>query len=425
MGRGFDLKKTRNSIVAKDNRIIQHGRNTLTKMESKAIAYLVAKIQPDDGPNKIYIFNCQEFQALLRWNKEASYQNIKKMLKKLGDASFWCEEERKGRKKDVLLRWLNIVRMDPGNGEIEISFHPDMYPYLLNLREQQLNEEKSYFSSYKLQSVSLFKYKYTQRIYELLKSYSFNNRRWFFENGTGTEYDLQVMIAITETDEKTGKMVIDIPEGWSNWAIFKRNVLDPAIKEINKFTDLRVAYKGKKEDTHHRKTRAIRTVEFYMDRKTAPEQKKTDDIIDAAYRNIENEENYHQMTIEELFFEERSIKHKEEEEYFEAKRKEKEVNKAKHPTLFAELNRDRNANFDEKKVNLLYNTAVKGRIAGKIGKENWELFATDLILHYYDKIAATPEETKSSVLNRLLDCVKNDYDNMAEALTEEYRGQGA
>ncbi len=423
MGKDFDLKISRNNLVSKDNRLIQNSRMSLGLLENKAVLYLISKIQPDDKPGKVYIFNCKEFQALLNWNADASYQNVKIMLQNLGDRSLWIDGEIEGRKKDILVRWFDIVHLDPGNGDIEISFHQDMLPYLIELNEH-LENDGSYFTSYRLQNVTLMKHHYSPRIYELLKSYQFNNKKWTFENGTGSEYDLQRRIADVEVDKRTREAVPQIPDGWSNWAIFKRNVLDPAVEEINKYTDIKVAYEGKKEDLHHRKSRAVRTIEFYMVKKTVPEQRDTDEMIDAEYTVIEDKYKYHQMSIEDLFFEEheKSLeKEKAEREIFNATKKEEKIEKAKRQVLFAELNDDRNANLDEKKVNQLYSTAIYNRVVGNIPKSSWELFATDIVLYYYDKIVATPEDTKTTPYKRLLDCVKNDYDNKVYELLEHYR----
>ncbi len=418
----FNLTETRKKMVAKDNRMIQKSRMSVGLIENKALLYLISKIKPDDEPNKIYVFNCKEFQALLKWNKEASYQNIKIMLQNLGDISWWIESEINGRKKDILVRWFNIVHMDPGTGNIDISFHQDMFPFLLEL-QKHLEEDGHYYTTYRLQNVTLMKHRYSPRIYELLKSYQYNNKRWTFENGTGSEYDLQRRIADTTRDKKTGKPISEIPENWSNWAIFKRDVLNPAVKEINKYTDIKVAYAGKKEDIHHRKTRAIRTVEFYMVGKTEPEQRITDKLIDDEYTGIEDSKKYHQLSIEEVFFaeHEKSLKAEQEErEYFEAMNQEKRTKEARHSVLFAELNEARNAGFDEKKINQLYSTAITGRVVGEIPRNQWELFATDLIVYYFDKIEATPEDTKSTAYNRLLNCVKNDYDREVFKLIAQY-----
>lgn len=427
MSSNFDLREARNNLVAKDNRLIQNSRFSLGAIENKAILYLISKIQPDDKPGKIYTFNCKEFQALLKWNTDDSYSYMKIMLQNLGDISWWIDGEVEGKKKDILLRWFDITRMDPGNGDIEISFQSDMFPFLLDL-QKHLEEEGRYYTTYKLQNVTLMKHRYSPRIYELLKSYQYNNKKWTFENGTGSEYDLQRRIADTEMDKKTRKAVSLIPESWSNWAVFKRDVLEPAVKEINKYTDIKVAYAGKKEDIHHKKTRAIRTIEFYMVGKTGPEQRNTDEVIDAEYREIEDRDKYHQITLEELsvedrFFQAHDVSLEEERmenEMIEAEKKEKQADKSKHPVLFAELNNDRNANLDEKKVDQLYSTAIQGRVAGEVDVRNWELFATDLVIHYYDKIAATPEETKSTPYQRLLNCLEKDYDGKAYELVEKY-----
>ena len=422
MSSNIDLKELRNNLVAKDNRLIQKSRSSLSLVENKAVLYLISKIQPDDKPGKIYKFNCREFQALCNWNQADSYQYMKVMLQNLGDVSMWIDMEIDGRPKDVLIRWFDIVRMDPGTGDIDISFQTDMLPFLLDL-QKHLEEDGQHYTAYKLQNVSLMKHRYSSRIYELLRSYQFNNKKWTFENGTGSEYDLQQKIADTITDKKTRKPVAQIPESWSNWAIFKRDVLEPAVKEINKYTDIKVAYAGKKEDIHHRKTRAIRTIEFYMAEKTTPEQRSTNEVIDAEYSVIENEMNYHQMTIEELFFaeHEKSLEiEKKEKEMMSIEEKQEESEKSKHPILAELLNEDRGANLDERKVEQLYNTAIYGRVAGRISHNRWEDFAIDLIIYYFDKIAATPENTKTSLYQRLLDCVRNDYDREIDKLYDKY-----
>ena len=415
----YDLRETRNNLVAKDNRLIQNSRYALSNNENKAVLYLISKIQPDDKPGKKYIFNCKEFQYLIKWNGDASYKKIKEMLTRLSDMRWWIDIDDDN---EALVRWFNIIHMNKGTGDIEISFHDDMFPFLLNL-QQHLENDGHYFTTYKLQNITLMKHRYSPRIYEILKSYQFNNKKWTFENGTGTKYDLQRMIGdCILGDGVNGEPTI--PESWKNWAVFKRDVLDKAVMEINKYTDIKVAYDGKKEDLSHRKTRAIRTIEFYMVGKTEPEQQVTDQIIDAEYVQIQNEDDYHQMSIEEMFFKnhEKSLdEEREKRKVFEESANKKRKNKIKHKILFEELNEERNADFDEAKVNCLYSTAIRARVAGKVPRTEWEMFAVDLITYYYDKIIATVEDTKTTVYNRLLDCVKNDYDNQAKEIIEQYK----
>lgn len=420
----YDLKKARSRLVAKDNRLIQKSRYALDINENRAVLYLVSKIQPEDEPGKLYSFNCKEFQALIRWSKDAPYKKIKEMLTKLSDMRWWIDLDNG---EESLVRWFHIIRMNPGTGEIKIKFHEDMFPFLVQL--QQRTEKGQYFTSYKLQNVTLMKHRYSPRLYEILKSYQFNNKRWTFENGTGSQYDLQRMMgdAVLEEGPDKGKPII--PNSWSNWAIFKRDVLEPAVKEINKYTDIKVAYEGKKEDIHHKKTRAIRTIVFYMVGKTGPEQRNTEDVIDAEYQEIEDRDKYHQYSLDEMSVEDAFFKahdesleiERKEKELIEAQKKDEQASNSKYPILFGELNADRNANFDEKKIKQLFSAAIRGRVAGKVDFRDWELFATDMVLHYYDKIIATPEETKSTTYRRLLNCLENDYDEKAYELVELYR----
>lgn len=403
-----ELKKARNNLVAKDNRLIQRSRFSLTTVENKAILYLISKIQPDDDAHKRYHFNCKEFKALIRWSEDSSHSQIKDMLTKLGSAQWWMDVDDDG--TEALVRWFNIVHMNRGTGDIEISFHEDMFPYLLELNKQ-IPEEGKFFTTYKLQNVSLMKSHYAPRIYELLKSYQYNNRQWTFENGTGSVYDLQRRIA----DRKEADGTIVTPENWSNWAIFKRDVLEPSIKEINKYTDIKVAYEGVKEDIHHRKTRAVRTIRFYMVGKTSPEQRETDSIIDAEYREIENKE----YSLAERFFMEHEQKLEEErienelleEEQFDAR-----VNNSRYPVLTSLIGK----NFSDEEIGNLFQAAIKDRVAGYVDFKDWELFAVDLIADYYEIIKSDMSSTRTSLYKRLMDSIRKDYMNIADKYVKKY-----
>ena len=413
MDKGFDLKKARNNLVAKDNRMIQNSRFSLSTLENKAVLYLISKIQPEDKPNQRYQFNCKEFQSLMLWDEEASYQKIKKMLTRLSDKRWWLTVDDES---EYLVRWFNIVHINKGTGDIEISFHEDMFPFLLDL-QKNLEEDGHYYTTYKLQNITLMKHRYSPRIYELLKSYQYNNKKWTFENGTGTIYDLQRKISDTVIDENSEVVCSIIPESWSNWAVFKRDVLDPAVEEINKYTDIKVAYAGKKEDLKHRRTRAVRTIEFYMVGKTEPEQRETDDMIDAEYTVIED---YHQMSIEELFFSnhDKKLEEEEDERRREAARKmEEEIESSNYPMVYEILN-DTEDTFSNEQITAIFEAVMTGRLNAPVPLNERERIVVDVAMYYYDKIKATKEETKTTIYKRLLDAVSKDYDQIIPGLMD-------
>ena len=412
MANNVELKKLRNNVVTKNNELIQNGKMNTSLIEDKALSYLISKIKPGDDVNKKYIFNCKEFQVLLNWNDDASYKNIKIMLKNLGDRSAWIKDGSDD-KKETLIRWFNVVDLNTGNGDIEVSFHEKIFPFLMALRTQ---EEINFFTSYKLQNIALMKHRYSVKLYELLKSYQFNNKKWTFEFGTGSEYDIQLKIAEVKEDSTTKNLIPVIPKRWLNWALFKKDVLDPAVEDINKYSDIKVDFVGKKEDIYRHKTKGIKSIEFYMVQKTSLEQQETNDVIDVEY-GITAE--ISGISAESIFF-----KNHEESLQKENEAKKQEIEKEKlkntrYPLLFDTLS-GRGINLSEDKLDYVYHCAIKNRVAGKVEKKNWEIFATDLISHYYDKIKATPEETKTSEFKRLCDCVTKDYDQVVGDILMEW-----
>ena len=82
--------------------------------------------------------------------------------------------------------------------------------------------------------------KYGIRLYEILKSYNKNNREWFFE--------------IDKLKER-----IDATQAcYSNFSNFKKKCLDPAVNEINAYTDINVAYVPEYEG------RKVTRIRFFM-----------------------------------------------------------------------------------------------------------------------------------------------------------------
>lgn len=418
-----ELKNARNNLIAKDTRMIQNSRQELTMLENKAILYMISKICPTDKPGKVYIFDCQEFQELLKWNSNNCYAKIKAMLTRLGDKSWWIKT---ADGKEALVRWFNTLHIDPGTAQIEVTWHEDTTPYLLDLQRRRA-EDGTYFTTYRLQNITLMKHKYSPRIYELLKSYQFNNVKWTFEIGTGSDYDLQVRIANTKQDAKTRKCISVIPASWSNWAVFKRDVIEPAVEEINKYTDIKVAYRAKKEDLSHKSYRSIKSIEFYMVKKTPGEQKKTNQIIDDEYYDIIDPviqaASAKQMSLEEFLTSHKDLQDQEDEE-----RRYEERSKRPHAliTESVEAINGGKLEFSEKQIDSLYETSLKYMTPYDIDVRNYELFATDLISYYYKLILAYNDEDdavskeKKGKFARLQDMIANDYKQYVPYLQNMY-----
>lgn len=254
------LAETTANPITKAHKQLQNRRLELSTLENKAILYLISKIRPDDTPETHYIFNCREFQGLIRWNPASSYENIRRMLRRIASVQWWIDLDEH---TEALVSWFHIIHMASGTGNIEISFHEDIFPLLYELQDKN-NPVGSLYANSSLQNMMLLKHRYSSRIYELLQNCSITGQPLSFENGTRTNQDLQMHIADNILDPKSSTSLPSIPKHWSNWAVFKRDVLDPAVKEINSCTDIQVSYEGKKEDLMHNTTRATRTVIFYV-----------------------------------------------------------------------------------------------------------------------------------------------------------------
>lgn len=236
----------RGMSVYKRDDMIQQARMGLTLMEQKCVLYAISKVKPGDTILQEYEFDIKEFYLICGIENE-SYTRLKKILKDLRDKSWWVITENG---EETPVSWFNKVRISKQAGKVSVRFDDDMMPYLLNLRE-----DGSFYTRYMLRYVLPLNCMYAPRLYELLKSYAKNNISWFFEI------------------EKL-KFLLDA-EKYERWPDFRRRVLEPAVKEINDFTDIKVDYQLIKEGNR------VCRIRFFMEEK---------DIIDRFRAEAKGEE---------------------------------------------------------------------------------------------------------------------------------------
>lgn len=217
-----DVQTYRNYRVTKANALIQKTRFSLTLQEQKIVLYLLTKIQPQDTDMTEYTFTIKEFCEVCGIEANGMYVNLKEVLKKLSDRSFWAVIDDEG--TESLLRWIITARTSPRRGTVKIKLHEDMRPFLVELKKQ--------FTSYSLIYILGMKSQYSIRIYELLKSYE-KLGRW--------EFDIDDL-----------KRKLDC-ENYDRYPDFKRKVLDMAQREINACSDLNVTYEPIKDGHRYAK----------------------------------------------------------------------------------------------------------------------------------------------------------------------------
>ena len=212
----MDIQKARHSLVVKSNDLIQKSRFDLGVSQQRIVLYLISQIKPEDDDVKLYEFTIKEFCSVcgISGDSGGNYTKLKAAIKEIADRSIWVTLPNG---KETLLRWIEKPYIDENSGTIRIRLDKDMKPYLLQLREN--------FTRYELFWTLRFKRKYSIRLYELITSIHYDKSQ---------EYE--------RTYELDAFRTLLGAENYSEWADFKKRALEPAIADINEYSDKRVSY---------------------------------------------------------------------------------------------------------------------------------------------------------------------------------------
>jgi plasmid replication initiation protein len=216
----FELAKLRKHKVVKSNELIQQRTHMLSVQEQKIILFLISQLKPEQEEFDYQSFDIIDFCEVcgIDYRSGKNYALLKSAIKTLSDRSMWVLGETEKGTKETLMRWLLKAEIEQGNGKIGIMIDPDMKPFLLELKER--------YTQFDLIYTLGMKSKYSVRLYELLKSYEKTNEPVSFalerfKQAVGAEYD--------------------------RWVDIRRFVIDTALKEINRLSDLSVIYNTKKK----------------------------------------------------------------------------------------------------------------------------------------------------------------------------------
>lgn len=200
-----------NRTVSKANDLIQKSRFSLSLQQQKVVLYLISQINADDTDFKLYDFMIADFCRVCGIDVDSggNYINLKNTLQQIANKSVWITLPNK---QQTLVRWIEKPYIDSQRGTIRIKLDADMKPFLLQLKKQ--------YTRYQLIYTLRFKSKYSIRLYEYIKSVHYNELSTY-----------QQIISIGELKRIMGAEVYDETRD------FKRKSLNPAVKEINKYSD--------------------------------------------------------------------------------------------------------------------------------------------------------------------------------------------
>jgi len=211
------LMKDRGMLVVKHNDFIQKSRHQLSLQEQKIVLYLISKVKPDDVNFTEQVFSIAEFCKICGFHGDSgkNYSDLKKSLQSIRDRSVWIEKDDGS---ITTLGWIDKVTINKNSGLVTLKLDEDLKPFLLQLEED--------YTLYQLRFALVMTSQYSIRLYELLKSYAFK------------------VYTVFELDELKRRLNA---ENYERNPDFKRKVLEIAVREINKHTDIRVEYSFEKE----------------------------------------------------------------------------------------------------------------------------------------------------------------------------------
>lgn len=197
-----------NLTVTKANDLIDASYQ-LTVIAQKLVLACISKLNSRDEVPKQITINVSEFSALLGTNS-----NVRRDLYKAADSLFESTITIKNADQTTRLRWVQKdVIHHKGDGAVTLFWSEDVLQYISQL--------KTRFTSYKLRNIANLQSTHSIRLYELLMRFKSTKER------------------IISLDNF--KYSLGLSNKYSEYKILNRDVIKPAILELNKSSDLLVS----------------------------------------------------------------------------------------------------------------------------------------------------------------------------------------
>lgn len=228
-----------NRLVVKDNALIDASFNlSLVEQRIMLLAIVEAREIENLSPNTAIEISVSSYTQQFKADSNNIYSAIKEAARTLKRREFSYLDRYKGQSAYSTANWVNKITYVDNSGFVVLYLSEEVISLISRLEEQ--------FTKYHLEQVSSFKSKYSTRLYELII-------KWL-STGLTEKYE------INDLRNKLGLAVNE----YGTMSNFKTNVLDKALIEINKHTDINVNYEQFKQG------RTIKAVQFKFEQKAKP-----------------------------------------------------------------------------------------------------------------------------------------------------------
>jgi plasmid replication initiation protein len=232
-----------NDLVVKSNRLIEASyRLGLVEQRIVLLSIVLAR-ETGCGLNAVDFVSITAKNYAEHFNDvdlSNAYRDLKEASRTLFDREFILYDIRPETGKDRVnrCRWVSTASYIDGDGVIQLQFSAAIVPYITRLEAE--------FTKYNLEKIAHMSSAYAIRLYELLIQWGSIGQR---------EIELEWL-----------KKALMVDKEYDRLGNFKKRVLEVALSQINKFSDLTVSY------TQRKTGRVVTHLIFIFSKKTYPKQ---------------------------------------------------------------------------------------------------------------------------------------------------------
>lgn len=277
------MSEISNYLVKKSNKLIS-ASYSLTVNEQRLLLACLSKV---DSRKKLYdtdlfVVTVQQMQELFytEENEKNVYRDLKEAAEKLLERKVRIDEPN-SITGYTIANFVQAAKFEPDLMQVSVRFTYDLSPYLSELTEK--------FTEYRLGHIAQLTGSYTIRIYEMLVS-------WFGRDGKHKENKIEI---------RELRQILDISNKYKQFIELKKYVIEPAIQQINEYTDFNVSVEFSKRG------RAYHWITFKFEQKadilaaeqakrTEREQRSLQNLADKQNRTIREQKQEHEQKLAEV-----------------------------------------------------------------------------------------------------------------------------
>ena len=224
-------------LIVKDNALMNASYN-LDLVEQRLILLAILEARESGkgiNANDPLTVHAESYINQFGVHRTTAYQALKDACKDLFARQFSYQEKRERGRANITSRWVSQIAYIDETGTVEVIFAPAVVPLITRLEEQ--------FTKYDIEQISGLSSAYAVRLYELLICWRTTGKT--------------PIIDLTEFRKRIG--VLDTE--YQRMDVFKRGVLELALKQVNEHTDITATYE------QHKKGRTITGFSFKFKQK--------------------------------------------------------------------------------------------------------------------------------------------------------------